>query len=278
MTRKWAGTSRGFVFACGLLIGLIFLFGVPREAAGRLQLAYAHVFRWPLAMGRGVVVVQAQATTPTRSISPQEYDELLKACQQLRNRSANVEKQLEEAKQQIQMLTKLKAKPGLEHMQIIPAKVLTQVQDEMMIGRGQDSGVAVGQYVLSLSGDRMDDQCVIGVISAVSAKSAKVRLITDRNSHIPVSLAGLSAGKYLDGRGDGTGAARIPYVPRGHTIQAGAAVYAQAKRGLLDVPVIVAEVAPCKPDVSNPQVLDITARPVCDPTALSDVVVLKAAP
>ncbi len=274
MARKRTGTSRGFLFAYGLLVGLIFLFGVPREAAGRLQLAYAQVFRWPLAMGRGVM--RTQATTSTRSVSSQEYDDLLKACQLLRNRADNVEKQLQDAKHQIEMLTKLKAKAGLEHMQIIPAKVYTQVlQDEMMISRGQDSGVAVGQYVLSLTGARLDDQWVIGVVSAVTAKGAKVRLITDRNSHIPVNIAGLSAGKYVEGQGGGV--AKSPYVPRDRAIQVGAAVYAQAKRGLLDVPMIVAEVAQCKPDAKNPQVLDITVRPVCELTTLSDVVVLKAA-
>jgi cell shape-determining protein MreC len=223
-------------------------------------------------MGRGVV--RAQATTPTRSISPQEYEDLLKACQQLRNRSANVEKELQEAKHQIELLTRLKAKPGLEHMQIIPAKVYAQVQDEMTISQGRDSGVAVGQYVLSLTGDRIDDQCVVGVISAVSPKGAKVRLFTHPDSRIPVSIAGLNVPGVTRGRGDGT--AKIPLVPRRHALQAGAVVYAQAKRGLLDVPVIVAEIAQCRPDVDNPQVWDITARPVCDLAALSDVVVLKA--
>jgi len=259
------------LFASGLLVGLIFLFVVPREAAGRLQLAYAHVFRWPLAIGRGVV--RAQTTTATRTVNPQDYENLLKAWQQLRKKSANLESQLQEASRQIELLTKLKARPGLEHMQPIPAKVYTQVQDEMMISQGQESGVAVGQYVLSLTEARIDEQCVIGVVSAVSAKGAKVKLITDRDSNIPVNIAGLSAGKFLKGQGDG--AAKITLVPRDHALQAGAAVYAQAKRGVLDVPVIVAEVAERKMDVDHPNMWDITVRPVCDLATLSDVVVLK---
>jgi len=268
MTRKWASTSKGLLLAGGLLVGLIFLFVVPREAAGRLQLAYAHVFRWPLQMGRGVM--PARATTPTRSVSPQAYEELLKVFQQLRNKAANTEAQLQEANRQIELLTKLKAKSGLGQMQPIPAKVSGQLQGELTIGQGQESGVAVGQYVLSLT-----DQCVIGVVTAVSDKGATVRLITDRNSHIPVSIAGLSAGKYLDGRGDG--AAKITKVVREHTIHVGDAVYAQAKRGVLDVQVIVAEVAQCKPDVDYPNMWDITARPACNLAALSDVVVMKPA-
>jgi cell shape-determining protein MreC len=272
MTRKWAITSKGLLFACGLLVGLIFLFLVPREAAGRLQLAYAHVFRWPLSMGRGVV--RAQATTPTRSVSPQEYENLLRVCQQLRNKAANVEEQLQKATRQIELLTKLKAKPGLENMQTIPAKVDAQVQDEMTISQGRKSGVAVGQYVLSLTEAPLNEQCVIGIVSAVSAKGAKVKLFTDRDSHIPVNIAGLNVGKFLDGRGDGT--AKITKVPREHAIHAGDVVYALAKRGLLDVPVIVAEIAQCKRDADFPNMWDITARPVCNLAALSDVVVLKA--
>jgi cell shape-determining protein MreC len=272
MTRKWAVTSnKGMLFACGLLVGLIFLFLVPRQTTGRLQLAYAHVFRWPLAIGRGVV--RAQATTTARNVSSQEYEDLLQVNQQLRNKSANVEAALQEANRQIELLTKLKARPGLEHMQPIPAKVYAQMGDEMTISRGQASGVAVGQYVLSLTEARIEEQCVIGVVSAVSAKGAKVKLITDRDSRIPVNVAGLDAGKFLYGRGDGV--AKITLVPRDHAIKVGDVVYAQAQRGLLDVPVIVAEVTQCEGDVDYPNMWDITTRPVCDPTTLTDVAVLK---
>jgi cell shape-determining protein MreC len=272
MTRKWAVTSnKGMLFACGLLVGLIFLFLVPRQTTGRLQLAYAHVFRWPLAIGRGVL--RTQATTTTRNVSSQEYEDLLQVNQQLRNKSANVEAALQEANRQIELLTKLKARPGLEHMQPIPAKVYTQVGDEMTISRGQASGVAVGQYVLSLTEARIEGQCVIGVVSVVSAKGAKVKLITDPTSKLPVNIAGLDAGKFLCGRGDNE--AKIPYVLREHTIHVGDVVYAQAQRGLLDVPVIVAEVTQCERDVDYPNMWNITARPVCDLTTLTDVAVLK---
>jgi hypothetical protein len=79
----------------------------------------------------------------------------------------------------------------------------------------------------------------------------------------------------MKGRGDGV--AKIPLVPCEHAIQAGDAVYAQAKRGLLDAPMIAAEVAQCKKDADNPHVWDIIVRPVCDLAALTDVVVLKPA-
>ncbi len=263
------------LFASGMLVGLVFLFLVPREAAGRLQLTYAHLFRWPLTLG-GRVAFLTQTTAQTPYVSPQEHADLLRAYRQLRNESANLRAELREVHQQLELLTKLQAKPGLSHMQTIPAKVYMQVQDELTISQGRDSGVAIGQYVLTLTEARRDDQCVIGVVSAVDAKGAKVRLITDPTSRLPVRVAKLDVPMVMKGRGDGT--ATIPLVPTQRTIRAGDAVYAQAQRGLLDGPLIAAEVVQCKMDPKNPQVWDITVRPACDLTALTDVVVLRPVP
>ena len=134
MTRRRAGTSKGMLFACGMLVGLIFLFFVPREAAGRLQLVYAQVFRWPLAMTSGVVRVQT--TSQVRNVSPQEYEKLLGAYQELRNNLANLQAQNEQTKDLLERLTKLRAMPGLERMEPIPAGVIMHVQDELTINLG----------------------------------------------------------------------------------------------------------------------------------------------
>ncbi len=274
MARKRANRSKGVLFACGMLAGLIFLFLVPRDTTGRLQLTYARVFRWPLTLGGGVVRI-SQTTAQRRDITPKEYDDLFRAYQQAHNGSANLEAQLQEAHKQLELLTKLQAKPGLAHMQTIPAKITMSAQDELTISQGRDSGVAVGQYVLSLMGARLDDQCVIGIVSAVDAKGAKVKLITAPDSRLPVRVANLDVLMVMKGQGDGI--AKIPLVPCEHTIDAGDVVYAQAKPGSLNVPIIVAEVAQRKRDADNPHVWDITVRPVCDLAALTDVVVLKPA-
>ncbi|MBM4025531.1 MAG: hypothetical protein FJ280_09000, partial [Planctomycetes bacterium] len=169
MTKRRASQSKGMLFTGGMLVGLIFLFLVPRDASGRLQLAYARVFRWPLTLGGGVVRV-SHTTSQARTVSPKEHAEALQAVQQLRNQSANLQAQLQEATRQIELLTRLKARPGLERMQPIPAKVIGMpMQDELTIGQGLESGVAVGQYVLSLTEARIDEQSVIGVVSAVYA-------------------------------------------------------------------------------------------------------------
>ena len=262
------------LFVWGMLVGLIFLFLVPRDATGRLQHTYARVFRWPLAAGSGLTRV-ARTTAQEQTVSPREYNELLQAYQQFRNASANLQKQLQEAQSQIETLTKLRARPGLEHMQPVPAKVITQEKDELTIDRGQNSGVAIGQCVMSLTDTRLDDQCVVGIVSRVYADGARVKLMTDPKCGIPVSIGKLNVRMVMEGRGDGT--AQIPLVPCTTTIQTGDIVYARRQQGFLDVPIITGEVAECRRDLDKPLVWDIRVRPVCDLATLSDVVVMKPA-
>lgn len=275
MTHKWASLSRGMLFAWGMLVGLVFLFLVPRDATSRLQGTYAQVFRGPLAAGNGLTQAARTTAQERRTITRRDYDELFQTCQQYRNACANVQAQLQEANKQIEGLTKLRAQTGLEHMQSIPAGIVTQGKDELTINRGQESGVAVGQYVLSLTNSRLDDQCVIGIVSGVYAKGARVKLITDPKCPVWVALGKLSGRKVMEGRGDGT--ARIRLVPCSSAVQVGDVVYAERKPGFLDAPIISAQVTQCKIDQDNPQVWDITVQPVCDFTALRDVVVLKPA-
>lgn len=259
------------LFAWGMLVGLTFLFLVPREAAGRLQMTYARVFHWPLALGNGMVRVQA--TTQVRNVNPREHEAVLQANQQLRTQSLNLQAQLQEAYGRIEKLTKLRAQPGLEQMQPIPARVIMPMQDELTINQGQDRGVAVGQYVLSFTDTLLDHQCVIGVVSDVSARGARVRLITDASSHIPVTVGSFTVPWVLDGRGEGGG--RIANVPDTYTIRARDAVYAQPRQGFLDVPVVVGEVVRSRRDPDRPIVQEITVRPMCDIAALGEVVVLR---
>ncbi len=119
----------------------------------------------------------------------------------------------------------------------------------MIIDRGKDHGLAVGQFVMSPAARRVD-QSVIGTISGVDAKTAKVRLITapydpkaPDDPRIAVSIGNLSFRAFMEGRGGNT--ARIQLAPTDTTKttkasrQQGDPVYVQKLPGL-DVPVIAA--------------------------------------
>ncbi len=255
-------------------MGLFFLFLVPQKATDRLQSTYAQVFHWPLAAGNGLTRA-AQTVARERPVSPEEYRALLTTCQQFRNESANLQAQLQDANRQFEMLTKLRAQAGLERMQTIPARIIRTGNDEFTIDRGQESGVVVGQAVLSLTGTRLNDQCVVGIVSDVSRHWAQVRLITCPKCPLTVSVGKLGVPKPMEGRGDGT--ASISLVPTKYTVKAGDAVYADRKPGFLDAPIIAGEVTQCRRDPGNPLMWEITVKSACDVADLLDVVVLKPA-
>ena len=269
MTRKWTNIPRGTAFTIGMLVGLIFLFA-PGGLTGRLQLMYARVFRWPLEVGRGLTVV-AQTTAPAGDTAGRsDYEQMRAAHRRLRNELANVQATIQELRRQNEQLTKLRRKPGWEDTPVLKASIITAAghgQDELIIGKGQEAGVAVGQYVMSL-----EDHCVIGTVSSVSAKTAKVRVITHAMSRIPASIADLGLRWFIEGRGQN--GARIPLVSAEHKIKVGDPVYAEKTQGFLDVATIAAEVTRCRRDPDNPLLWEIAVRPVCDLTALTDVAVI----
>jgi cell shape-determining protein MreC len=260
-----------------MLAGLSFLLFVPRDTTTRLQLAYAQVFRWPLAAGHSLT--QVSRPTQVRTVSSREYEKLLKDWHDLRNGSANLKAQLRDANQRIEQLTKLRAKPAWERVRLVPASIITPVGqggNELIINQGKDNGVAAGQYVMSLQGDDPNNQCIIGTISDVYARAAKIKLITHTASRIPVSVGDLHVSWFLEGRGNGT--ARIALVPDKYTIRKGDVVYAETSQGFLDVPVVAGEVLECRRDPDRPVVWEITVRPVCDVAGLSGVVVISPTP
>jgi len=269
MTRTLAKLSRGVLFTGGMLAGMIFLFLAPKDLTGRLQLAYAQTFRWPLAAGRGLMLA-ARTTPQVKNVSADEYQALLQTHRQLENNLANVQARLEEANRRISQLAKLRTTPAWERMGFQPAGVVAaadQAANELIINRGRDADVAVGQYVMS-----MEDQCIIGTVSDVSPRGAKVKLITDPTSRIPVGVAGQAVRGLMVGRGDNT--ARIAQIPDSEGIRPGDRVYAGKIAGLLDVPIVAAEVVQSRRDRDNPVVWEITVRPVCDIAGLTDVAVI----
>ena len=270
MRPKKINLSRGMLCAWGTLLGLIFLFAVPPRACSRLQLTYASVFRWPLAMGRSATLA-ARRPVPTGGASSREQEKLLS---QLQTKIANMEARLQDVQLRNEQLAKLRDKSGWENIELRQASILPMADaapTQLFINRGSQDGVAKGQFAVSMGGpDDVEEGSVIGTVSDVTARTAKIRLITDEASQIFVSVGSLTARGNMKGQGDGT--ARITMIERDNTIHKGDPVYAQRLPGL-DVPVIVARVAGCQVDTDNPLFWDIRVEPIWDVAALNDVVV-----
>ena len=134
---------------------------------------------------------------------------------------------------------------------------------ELIINRGQDNGLAVGQFVLG-------DNSIIGTISNVSSRTAKVRLITDPTSKIAVKIREL---KTIIQGGD-KNLTKVQLLSIKHKVEVGDEVYARKKPGFLDAPMKTGTVIRCKRDDENPLLWDITVKPACDVEKVSDIAVI----
>jgi rod shape-determining protein MreC len=246
-----------------MLGGGIFLF-TPPGVTGKLQLAYARMFRKPLETGR---LVTLAGRPPTETV---DYAKLMTMQQRLRNHVANLQAQIEEARRQIEALSGLRTVPEWNRMSFRLAGIINdpgQAQTDLLINRGQEDGVAVGQFVLG-------DNGVIGAVSDVSAQTARVKLITDPTSRIAVRIGAEGDRGVMEGRGPDT--AVIPQVPAKRQPKVGDPIYALKTPGFPGVPIVTAEVLDSRRDPESPMLWEIRVRPVCNIANLREVAVVMS--
>jgi cell shape-determining protein MreC len=263
------------LFIWGLLGGLICLFAPP-SLTSRLQLAYTYVFSWPLQAGRNLSL--ATTVPPLTAVDDSASVPSQAECEQLKKRIANLEAQLREAHAQNDQLARLHTLPLSDRMAFVLADITVAhvSQGDLFINRGQQDGVAVGQYVVAAGQHGLTDSSVIGTVSDVSPQRARVKLITSPTSRLPVTIGKSDLARVMEGRLGET--AKIPLVPATHAIRKDDAVYARKTPGLLDVPIIVGRIAQCRPDPKDPSVWDIAVQPACKIDALTSVAVIAASP
>jgi rod shape-determining protein MreC len=253
--RRLESVSKRMLFTWFMLAGLILLLG-PQNLTNNFQFAFAHIFRWPLSIGRTITLSARTQPQLTDVVSRRKYD-------QLQNYLANLTEELNQERQKVEELSRLRNRRPLEGAGLMIADVITASTDGLIINRGQDDGLKKDQFVLG-------DNSIIGTISDVSPRTAKVELITQTTSSIAVEIDGLKALI----RGDGKNSAKVQLVSTKHKIKIGENVYACKKPGLLDTPMIIGIVAQCKTADENPLLWDITVKPACDIQKLTETAVI----
>lgn len=261
---KWQTRApERFLFTSLLLAGFVFLFA-PQRLTNKFQFAFVRVFCWPLGISRDIslsassLMASAQGS-PTEVVSRVRYEKL-------HNRLANVTEYLRQERDKVDKLSGLRDRPVWKGANFVLADVIVATVDathgELIIDRGQEDGLAVGQFVLS-------DESIVGTISAVDTRMARVRLITDPASKMAVKIEGLNTDVICQGSGGSL--AKVPLVPTRHRIETDAVVYAQKKPGFLGAPVIIGTVCECQNSAENPLLWDITIKPACDIENLTNV-------
>ena len=240
------------LFTWLMLSGLILLFA-PHEFTGKFQLAFVHIFRWPLTVGGNLALTAArtqQSTEQVKQLAETQYS----------NYVANLEKTLEEQRRRFDKLYGLHNTFAWEGADFALADVITRTFDaprnELTISCRKTDGLVKGLYVLG-------DESVIGTISEVFPQIAKadVRLVTDSTAWTPVTVAGIPT--IMTGNGNNT--AKIAAIKK--EVKVAEKVFAMKnlkEGGYLDAPIIVGKVVRCERNARSASVWDLTVEPVCD--------------
>ncbi len=248
-----------------MLAGLILLFA-PQGFTGKFQLAFVHIFRWPLSVGGNVAL--------TARTQPSAEEARQRSEAQYRNYVENLKQTLDEQRRKFEKLYKLHNTYVWEGADFAVADVITATiegsRNELTINCRKTDGLAKGQYVLG-------DESVIGTISEVFPQIAKanVKLVTDSTSWIPVAVAGQR------GMMTGTGNNAAKIVALKYEVKVEEKVFALKnlkEGGFLDAPIIVGKVTRCERNTRMASVWDLTVEPVCNIKTLDDVAVIIVNP
>jgi rod shape-determining protein MreC len=261
MARKLNRISRRMLFAWFMLGGLIMLIS-PQSVTSRFQFSFARLFHWPLRIGRNVPLSVKTELPVANDFSQKE--------RQYQNYILNLEEELRQKNETVQELTGLRTRlRGLEGARIAPADIITSsaegARSELIINRGSEDGLKKGFFVIG-------DNSVIGTITELSGRTAKVRLFSDASSAAQVNIPGLEINMLMQGNGNGS--AKIKLVPVKHKIKVGDTVLVRKKPGYIDVGMIAGVVQQCKRDDKNAALWDITVKPVCDVSKINSVAVI----
>ncbi|MDH4238773.1 MAG: rod shape-determining protein MreC [Phycisphaerae bacterium] len=249
------------LFTWFMLTGLILLFA-PQNLTNDLQFTFARIFRWPLTIGKNFSLY-ARTRQPAS-------DATFDRKSQYENHITNLQEQLRLKQEEIIELSRLRVRhPALEKAGFIMADVIrysiNETRSELTINRGQNDGLVKGLFVLG-------DNSIIGKISEVSPRTARLKLFTDPASRIAVRIGNLNIDRLM--QGGGKDEAKIRLLPTKYKVRVGDKVLAGKKPGFLDASMIIGVVARCERDDRNPSMWDITVKPVCDIERLNSITVI----
>jgi rod shape-determining protein MreC len=270
MAKNATKVSGRLLFTWFMLTGLIFFFA-PQKLTNKFQFAFIRIFRRPLSISRNISLsvsrlMASEQSSSTDLVSRERYD-------RLHNHLANVTEWLKQERQKVERLSGLRNRPVWKGVDFVLAGVISssinESRGELIINRGRKDGLAEEQFVLA-------NESIVGTISKVDARTARVRLVTDPASKIAVKIAKLNMDRIM--QGNGKSSAKVKLVSTKYKIKIGDIVYAQKRPGFLSTPVIVGTVSRCKSSDDNPLLWDITVEPACDIESLNDIAVIVMNP
>ena len=245
--------------ACVLLL-------MPHNVTTKLQFAFSSLFRIPLGTGR-VIALAAQSPSPSQDISSEGYDK--RQYLELQNHADNLQAELDQERSEKQRLAQVRLLRAWASHGLVSARVTQELvgANQIIINRGTRDRLGPEQFILA-------QNAIVGSICDLDKHQAKVTLISDKSSNIPVFIKSEQANHNGLLRGLGNGTAKIQDVPYDRKIAIGDPVHVRAIPGRLEVPVVVGRVLQCDQDEIEPLLWDIRVEPASDLKRLSQVYVI----
>ena len=130
----------------------------------------------------------------------------------------------------------------------IPAKVILRVNtitaSSMTINKGAGDGMKIGNPVVK-------NNNLIGQVEEVNYKSSRVKLLTDINSNIPVTVGELLTQAIFSGDPSSKSKFNIQYLPKNFRLKSGDSIYTSEIDGILKKGILVGTVSDVKYDEST---------------------------
>jgi rod shape-determining protein MreC len=169
--------------------------------------------------------------------------------QRLREENARLlaaQSQLADMQRKVQRYEELLKVPAEAESTAVAARVIADATGPfvhtVLVSAGREQGIAKGQAVA-------DERGLLGRVVTAGNRSARVLLLTDLNSRIPVMIEGANLRAILVG--DNTGQPVLEYLPPGSRITVGARVVTTPDGGVFPPGVPVGKIAA---DTSTPRV------------------------
>lgn len=268
MARKKVKISRGVLFSRLLLASAVLLF-IPQKHVGHINWLFFKTFDPVLTFAQGKRPEFLNVVFPEDDfVSRREYNKLY-------NDHKNTFAIMAKLHEDYEKLAGLRVNMPNENIGIVLADKITAFssgRSELLIDKGSlPDKVEKGQYVLVQEGN-----CVIGTVSEVSESQAWVKLITDAKHNMPVLIWRKGTPSAIPAQlfGNGKGAAKIPLMTRDDDIRPGDIVYAAARPGYLEAPIIIGKISKVEENEKEPLLLDITVEPAEDYSDITTVAVV----
>ena len=130
----------------------------------------------------------------------------------------------------------------------IPAKVILRVNaitaSSMTINKGAGDGMKIGNPVVK-------NNNLIGQLEEVNYKSSRVKLLSDINSNIPVTIGELLTQAIFSGDPSSKSKFNIQYLPKNFLLKSGDSIYTSNIDGILKKGILVGTVSDVKYDEST---------------------------